>query len=171
MKRVLVMGCPGCGKSTFSRRLRDITGLPLVPLDSIWWQPDTSHLTEEEFRPLLQIELEKDSWIIDGNFPLSAEVRLRYCDTVLLMDYPLEMCIQGILQRRGKPRPDMPFAQAFEDDEFLDYVRNYHANVHPHLMELVDQARNHAEVTIFRTRQDAEDYLAALEAKIKGEKR
>ena len=49
MKRVIVIGSPGAGKSTFSRKLRDITGLPLYHLDNIWHKPDRTTISREEF--------------------------------------------------------------------------------------------------------------------------
>lgn len=60
MRRVLVIGCPGAGKSTFARRLRDATGLPLYYLDMLWHKPDRTTITREEFDIRLQMILEQD---------------------------------------------------------------------------------------------------------------
>ena len=49
MLKVMVIGCPGAGKSTFARKLREITGLPLYYLDMIWHKPDQSNISREEF--------------------------------------------------------------------------------------------------------------------------
>ena len=48
-QKIIVVGCPGSGKSTLSKELRDVTGLPLFHLDNIWWKPDKSHISREEF--------------------------------------------------------------------------------------------------------------------------
>ena len=107
MKKVLVIGCPGSGKSTFARRLRDRTGLPLYPLDLLWHRPDKTTVSEAEFDAALAEILRKDRWIIDGNFSRTLERRLAECDTVFLFDLPLADCIAGVETRIGTKREDM----------------------------------------------------------------
>lgn len=82
MKKVIVIGCPGSGKSTFARRLRDKTNLPLYYLDMIWHKSDKTNITKDEFDSNLNEILRKDEWIIDGNYQLALEMRLENCDTV-----------------------------------------------------------------------------------------
>ncbi|MBQ7568468.1 adenylate kinase, partial [bacterium] len=77
MQRVIVIGSPGAGKSTFSRKLRDKTGLPLYCLDCLWHLPDRTTVTESEFDAKLEAILKTDSWIIDGNYGRTMEMRLR----------------------------------------------------------------------------------------------
>ena len=79
-RKILVIGCPGSGKSTFSKNLRDITGLPLFHLDNIWWKPDKSHISREEFDQKLDEILRTDRWIIDGNYSRTFETRFQACD-------------------------------------------------------------------------------------------
>ena len=102
MKRVIVIGCPGSGKTTFAEKLNKITGLPLYYLDAIWHKPDKTHIPREEFdRRLLEI-LATDEWIIDGEYGRTVEMRLKECDTVFLFDLPTEVCLQGVTNRLGK---------------------------------------------------------------------
>ena len=95
MERILVIGSPGAGKSTFSRRLREGTGLPLYYLDMLWHRPDRTTVEMEVFDRELGKILEKDRWIIDGNYIRTLEMRLKACDTVFFLDYPLEVCLGG----------------------------------------------------------------------------
>ena len=118
MKKVLVIGCPGSGKSTFARRLRDRTGLPLYPLDLLWHRPDKTTVSETEFDAALAEILRKDRWIIDGNFSRTLERRLAECDTVYLFDLPLADCIAGVEARIGTKREDMPWIETEFDPEF-----------------------------------------------------
>ena len=76
MKRVLVIGGNGSGKSTFSRKLGEKTGLPVVHLDKIFWRGNWEYISREEFDVLLKTELEKAEWIIDGNFERTHEERM-----------------------------------------------------------------------------------------------
>ena len=95
MKKVLVIGCPGAGKSTFSRGLRAKTGLPLYYLDMLWHKPDKSNFTQEEFECALSEILNLKEWIVDGNYIRTLEERLRRCDTVFLLNIPVSECLQG----------------------------------------------------------------------------
>lgn len=99
MKRVLVIGCPGSGKSTFARKLRDMTGLPLYYLDMLWHKPDQTTVSAEEFDASLQAILQHDRWIIDGNYQRTLEVRFEACDTVFLLDLPLPLCLESARSR------------------------------------------------------------------------
>lgn len=65
MLKVIVIGNPGAGKSMFSRKLRDVTGLPLYYLDMLWHKPDQTNISEEEFNTRLNEIVKKSSglWI------------------------------------------------------------------------------------------------------------
>ena len=90
MERIMVIGSPGAGKSTFSRKLRDITGLPLYYLYTIWHKPDRTNISREEFDEKLMDILKEDRWIIDGNYQRTLEKRMERCDTVFCLAYPME---------------------------------------------------------------------------------
>lgn len=112
MRKVIIIGCPGSGKSTFARKLRDKTNLPLYYLDMIWHKPDKTNVTKEEFDRQLEEILTKEQWIIDGNYQRTLEVRLQQCDTVFLLDFPLEICLAGVKSRIGHRREDMPWVES-----------------------------------------------------------
>lgn len=82
MLRVLVIGCPGAGKSMFARALREKTGLPLYYLDTIWHKSDRTTVSEQEFDEKLGEILREDRWILDGNYLRTLPRRLQACDTV-----------------------------------------------------------------------------------------
>lgn len=111
MNRILVIGGNGSGKSTLSSLLGKKLNLPVVHLDKIFWYGDWQYRTQEEFDGLLQAELEKPQWIIDGNFSRTLPLRLTYCDTVYYLDFSTVRCLLGVtrrvLQNYGKLRPDM----------------------------------------------------------------
>ena len=81
MKRILIIGNAGAGKSTFAKALSQKLGLPLVHLDQLFWYGDWQTVERSEFDRQLQAELEKPQWIIDGNFSRTLPHRLQYCDT------------------------------------------------------------------------------------------
>ena len=95
MKKVIVIGCPGSGKTTFAEKLQNFTGLPLYYLDAIWHKPDKTHIPREEFDERITEIFKTSEWIIDGNYGRTIEMRMKECDTVFLFDLPTEVCIQG----------------------------------------------------------------------------
>ena len=112
MERVMIIGCGGAGKSTLARKLGEKTGLPVVHLDQIWWEPGYwQHLEKPEFDERLKAELEKPRWILDGNFNRTMELRLESCDTVIYLDYPRLICLKNwigrVIKNWGRHRIDM----------------------------------------------------------------
>ncbi len=163
MKRVIVIGCPGSGKSTFARSLEEKTGLPLVHLDLLNWNADRTTVPREVFRARLRAAMAQETWIIDGNYGSTMEARLAVCDTVFFLDYPLAVCMDGILSRRGTVRPDMPWVEDPEDvdEEFLQFVRSYEEESRPVVLALLEKYSEKA-ITIFRSREEADAYLRSL---------
>jgi len=165
MKKVLVIGCPGAGKSTLARRLHGLTGLPLYHLDMIWHLPDRTHVTQETFDFRLSEILEKDYWIIDGNYGRTLEMRLKKCDTVLFLDYPLEVCLTGAASRVGRKRSDLPWVEECFDEEFRQWILDFPKEQLPQIYELLALCKEGKKVLIFRSRDEAEDWLKKLEEK------
>ena len=161
MKRVLVIGCPGAGKSTFARKLRDLTGLPLYYLDMIWHRPDGTNVSREYFDNKLTSIIKTDSWIIDGNYLRTLGLRLKACDTVFFLDYPLELCMESIKGRIGKPREDMPWIETGYDEEFNQEVLNFPSEQLPKIYENLSH-QSDKDVHIFKSREEADKYLEKL---------
>ena len=161
MKRIIVIGCPGSGKSTFARALQTRTGLPLHYLDLLYWNADRTTVARDAFRARLNEILLQEEWIIDGNYSSTMELRIQACDTIFFLDYATEVCLAGILSRRGKARPDMPWVEIDEDTEFTEYVRDFQANSRPQILSLLDRYADR-EIHVLKTREEADAYLSAF---------
>ncbi len=159
MEKVLVIGCPGSGKSTFSRALNKITGIPLFYLDMIWHKPDKTTCSREVFDQRLGEILRGERWIIDGNYARTLPLRLADCDTVFWLDYPLETCIEGIRARKGKPRADMPWIEMEEDEEFMEFVRNFPLSGRREIQRLLKEYPE-KDIVVFHSREESEAFLA-----------
>ena len=161
MKKVIVIGCPGSGKSTVSRALHNKTGIPLYHLDMMYWNADKTTVEKSVFLERLSAVLEKDEWIIDGNYGSTMELRMAACDTVIFLDYPLEICLDGIKERRGKPRSDMPWIETEPDLEFIEFIKKYNEESRPKVIELLEKYKE-KNIIIFKSRAEADEFLRRL---------
>ena len=159
MKKVIVIGCPGSGKTTFAEKLNKSTGLPLYYLDAIWHKPDKTHIPREEFDNRIREIFNTDQWIIDGNYGRTIEMRLKECDTVFLFDLPTEVCIQGATDRIGKGRYDLPWLETELDPEFEGFIRDFPKTTLPMIYELIEKYRAGKHIIIFKSRQEADEFL------------
>ena len=158
MNKVIVIGCPGSGKSTFSRTLHELTGLPLYHLDLLNWNSDKTTVDKKVFIEKLKNVIAQDSWIIDGNYGSTIELRLKECDTVFFLDYPVDVCIDGVKSRQGKTRSDMPWTETEDDEEFLEFIKNYNSQSRPNVLNLLEQYSK-KEIVVFKSREEADKYL------------
>ena len=162
MKRIIVIGSPGSGKSTFSRELNRITNIPLYYLDMLFWREDKSHVDRGELIKRIKEVFREDTWIIDGNYGATLKLRLDECDTVFFLDYPLEVCLSGIKERKGKKREDMPWIEPLEDDnEFIDYVKDFAKNQVPEIREILKNYKD-KDIIVFTSREEGDEYLERL---------
>ena len=161
MNKVIVIGCPGGGKSTFARMLHEKTGLPLYYLDLMYWNADRTTVDRAVFHERLHATMEMESWIIDGNYASTMEMRLAACDTVFFLDYSLEVCLAGIDARRGKSRPDMPWVETEGDEEFIAFIKNYSTDSRPKVLELLGRYSD-KNIVIFKTRAEADTFLETM---------
>lgn len=163
MKKIIVIGCPGSGKSTFSRALHDATGIQLFHLDMLYWNADGTCIEESAFMEKLTNTILLNEWIIDGNYASTLELRIQACDTAIFLDYPLEVCLDGINTRKGKKRSDMPWVEPKDgvDEDFIDFVKNYRQQIRPDVIKLLGQYSD-KDVFIFKDRGEADEFLAQL---------
>ncbi len=162
MQKVIVIGSPGAGKSTFSRKLRDVTGLPLYYLDRLWHKPDRTTVSKQEFDTKLEGILRKSQWIADGNYNRTLELRFQYCDTVFLFDLPVETCLLGAAARVGKKREDLPWFETELDGGFRQFIIDFPTESLPRIYALVEKYHEQKEIMIFRSREESEVYLNRL---------
>lgn len=163
MKKIIVIGSPGAGKSVFSQKLKDVTKLPLYHLDMLYHKADGTHISREELEDKLREIFKDDEWIIDGNYQRTLEMRFKECDTVFLLDFPTEICLEGAKSRVGKKRDDMPWVEEKLDENFKQCIIDFSNEKLPKIYELLDKYKVNLKIIIFKSRNEADDYIKTIQ--------
>lgn len=167
MKRVLVIGSGGAGKSTFARRLGERLRLPVIHLDRLYWQPGWVEPPKDEWRRQVEELCAEEFWIMDGNYSGTLDVRLAACDTAIFLDLPRVLCVWRVLKRtlmyRYRRRPDM--AEGCREKlnvEFLLWVWNYRKRSRPKVLKRLAEHVDGKEIYILRSAAEVERFLVEV---------
>ena len=166
MRRVLVIGSGGAGKSTFARALGARTGLPVVHLDARYWQPGWREPDKAAWRAEVDALIGGDAWILDGNYGGTLDRRLAACDTAVFLDLPRLTCLRRVLGRwwrhRGRTRPDMREGCPERlSGAFLRWIWAYPARHRPQVLRRLDAVADRCRVVVLRSPAEVERFLAA----------
>ena len=125
-KKILVIGSPGSGKSYFSKELSRITNIPVYHLDLFYWNENWVSTPKDIFDLKQKEIMSNDSWIIDGNYQRTLQMRLEQAELVFFLDLPVDICVKAEQERRGIPRSDFPsYLNEGEDPEFVTYIKEF----------------------------------------------
>ena len=168
MKKVLVIGSGGAGKSTFSRRLGRLLNIEVIHLDTLYWNPGWIETPKPEWRKIVEELVRQDSWIMDGNYSGTFDIRFDACDTVIFLDIARLICLWRVLKRamlyRSGGRPDM--AEGCQENlnlEFLRWIWNYPERSRPKVLKLLRENQQSKNVIWLRKQSDVESFLVNLE--------
>ncbi|MGZ9583716.1 DNA topology modulation protein [Paenibacillus marinisediminis] len=168
MKKVMIIGPGGSGKSTFARRLGEITHLPVHHLDAYNWKPGWIPMPKDEWDAFQKRLVEEDEWIIDGNYGRTLDIRMARADTIIFFDLPRYISVFRACKRRiqyhGKTRPDLnegcPERLSFE---FIKWIWNYKKEKRPEILNKLEPYSDTKNVIIFRTLKDVNLFLENIQ--------
>ena len=170
MEKVLVIGSSGAGKSVFSKRLGEITGLPVIHLDRHYWRSGWVEPTKDVWRDQVEQLLKGDRWIIDGNYSGTMEMRLASCDTVIFLDLPRHVCSWRIVKRwihyRDRSRPDIADGCPERIDlAFIKWTWSYPSRSRPNVLQRLSLVADRTNVITLRSNTEVTEFLGSLDAK------
>ena len=165
MRRILVLGSSGAGKSTFAQELGQRLGIETIHLDSHYWQPNWTGTLPKAWEQKVKELAERPAWVMDGNYRSSLPLRLQYADTVIFLDRSrvqcLLRCVGRLLRYRGTNRPELPPGCNEKIDwEFFLWIWNYPRDVRPGIMETLGKLTDKEVITLRNDREVAE-FLAS----------
>ena len=171
MKRVLVIGPGGSGKSTFAKRLGQILGIDVKHLDSFYWRAGWTKPAEEDWINQVNELTSGESWILDGNFGGTLALRVERCDTIIFLDMPRILCLWRVTKRRltyrNRSRPDMADGCKEKIDlEFVDWVWNYSSRSRPRVLKLLQENKARKKIVWLRSNAEVERFLRSVSPEI-----
>lgn len=165
IKRICVVGAPGTGKTTLSRKLKEIYNLPVCHLDSIHQLPNWVLRDEKERDEMILKETQKDRWILDGTFTNTLPQRIDRADLVIFLDYSTIEALKGVITRiikdYGKEKPDMPGCKEKFDLSFILYVASYRKERRKIIIEILDKC-DKEKLKIFKNKKELKKWLEDL---------
>jgi len=159
---MLIVGPSGAGKSTLARRLGAKLGVPVIHLDALYWRPGWKETPKDEWAAQVDELLQRDSWIMDGNYSGTFAKRIAAADTIVYLDFPRRHCVYGVMSRwwktRGTVRADLGpgCPEKLPSPDFLVWIWNYPKRTRPKLIALLDEARTKKRIVILRSREEVE---------------
>ncbi|HLI64847.1 MAG TPA: hypothetical protein VKU90_00665 [Caulobacteraceae bacterium] len=168
MRRIVILGCSGGGKSTLARALGERLGLPVVHIDALFWEPNWAEPDNDSFRARLTAAIAGDAWITDGNFVgRTFDLRLPRADAVIFVDQPRWLCLYRALRRwitgRGKRRADL--AEGCNENfdwDFLEWIWTFERKARPRIEAAV--ASFGKPLTTLKGDRGVREFLASLTA-------
>jgi len=167
MERIMVLGCCGAGKSTFSKKLHEKTGLELIHLDQYYWKPNWIETETKEWESIVNDLAAKSNWIIDGNYGGTMDVRIERADTIIFLNYSTATCLyrvcSRIIKNYGRTRSDMTDGcpERF-DYQFLHYVATFNIVRRKGILAKMGHVAKEKNCIVLRNDKEADAFLGAI---------
>lgn len=167
MKRIMVIGGCGSGKSSLSKKLSDKLRIPLFHLDQFYWQPNWVEMEKTRWEETVSTLAEKPKWIIDGNYSGTMDTRIKRADTIIYLDFPTMTCLWRITKRiyhnYGQVRSDMPEGckERFDLD-FYHYVLIFNITRRKGILKKIEALKKEKEIFILKNDKETEQFLNTL---------
>ena len=170
MKKILVIGSGGAGKTTFAKRLGEILKIEVIHLDSIYWKSGWVETPKPEWKMVIDQLLARESWVMDGNYSGTLDIRFQACDTLIFLDLPRLLCLWRVFKRvlkyRGTNRPDLPEGCPEKLSlEFVAWIWNYPKKTRPKIVKMMRENPQGKEMFRLRSKVEVNTFLENIAQK------
>ncbi|WP_039068676.1 DNA topology modulation protein [Staphylococcus shinii] len=167
MSKIIVIGSSGSGKSTLSRELSHMLEIPVYHLDKFFWKPNWVMTTKDEQFKIQNSLLDKNEWIIDGNYTGILEERLLSADTIIFLNLPRRICYYRVFKRLlknfGKTRIDMgKDCKERINLTFLKYIWNYPKYRKLFLLKKFRKLENEKKIFVLNSKKEIKEFKIQL---------
>jgi adenylate kinase family enzyme len=167
MRRVAIVGCGGAGKSLLAQELGRRLGIAVVHLDSLYWGSAWQPRPSDEWEKLQRRLVERETWIIDGNYGATMQLRLAAADTVIYLDLPTRVCLRRVLLRRlkhpGRARAELAGAERL-NLAFIRWIWTYRRDRRLRVLERLATLDARTNVVTLTSRTQVRRFLHSLPA-------
>ena len=164
IQRIMVVGCPGSGKSTFSQSLSKILDLPVIHLDSHFWSPGWVQTNPADWNRRVEELANQPRWVMDGNYSKSWPVRVPRAEAVIWLNMRFFRCISNVLRRwraySGTPRPDMAEGCPEKVDwRFLAFIADWHLKNRRRVLSRIAEIRPDLQPVVLKSFREMATFL------------
>ena len=166
-KRILILGCSGSGKSTLAKAIHQQTQIELIHLDQLYWKPNWVEPSKEEYRQIVKREVQKNSWVMDGNYGSTFDLRFPRATHLIFLDFPTAVCMYRILKRfwqfRGQTRPDMTRNCPERINwQFIHYVLVYKLTRSPGIHKKLAELKEKQKIFVLNNARQVAQFIKNL---------
>ncbi|WLR55568.1 DNA topology modulation protein [Mesobacillus subterraneus] len=168
MKKIVLIGSGGSGKSTLARQLGEKLKINVYHLDALFWKPNWVGVPKDEQRKVQNDLVNKEEWIIDGNYGGTIDIWLNAADTIIFLDINRTICVyrafKRMVQYRNKTRPDMgEGCEERFDLDFFKWIWNYPKTKRPEILKRLHQLSKEKQVIILKSPKEVRQFFEKVQ--------
>ncbi len=171
--RINVIGTSGSGKSTFSKRIAQKLNIPYIELDALFWKPNWTESTNEEFFPKVAKAISGENWVLDGNYSRTQPMKTTRTQMVIYLDMPFHVVLYRIVSRsliRGFKRQELwsgnketVWKHLFTRDSMIWWViKTFHKNRKRYISLFGCAEYSHIKFVRLRSPKEVEYFISQL---------
>lgn len=166
--KIMIIGCSGSGKSTLARKLSQKIDVQVFHLDTLLWHDNWEMSSKDEQHHVISNVLDKDQWIIDGNYSATLDMRVAKADTIVFIDRSKVLCLYNVFKRyihyKGQSRPDMhDNCPEKIDFEFVRWIWTFNKKRKPAIIRMLATVQNSKSVVVLKSNRQIDYFLKSIQ--------